>query len=391
MRILLFTGKGGVGKTSVSAATALLSSKMGYKTMVMSTDAAHSLSDSLDMELTDEPVKIRENLWGYEINVQREIKDNWGAVQEYVKLFLSSQGIEDVVAEELSVYPGMDELFSLVKIKKYYDEQAYDVVVVDCAPTGEALRLLSFPEITKWYMKHVFNLERKAVKTVRPIAKYLVPMPIPADNVFASLESMYKKIDGFGDILTNNNVTSVRLVMNPEKMVIKETHRAFTFLCLFGISVDSVIVNKLLPDDIEDPYFSRWKEIHLEHLKTIEESFFPIPIFKSKLFDQELVGIPLLEQMGEDIYGTKDPTDIFYSEMPIKISKEDGRYELNLHLPFTDKEKVELYHRGDELVLKVGWYKRNISLPRALIDKKPIEAKYHQDILKIKFKGEENG
>lgn len=387
MRVILFTGKGGVGKTSVSAATALMCSKLGYRTMVMSTDAAHSLSDSFDMDLTDKPTKITENLFGLEINPQHEIKENWGVIQEYITLFLSSRGINDVVAEELSVFPGMEELFSLIKIKKYNNSKEFDVVIVDCAPTGATLRLLSFPDIIKWYMKHLFNIERKTMKAIRPLADLVLKVPLPTDEVYKSIEDVYKNVEGFSNILSDTTKTTVRLVMNPEKMVIKETHRAFTYLCLYGISVDSIIVNKVLPEDITDSYFERWKELQTEHLQTIKESFSPVPIKNIKLFNKELVGLQLLEKMGKDLYGNEDPTKIYYSGTPIKITKENNQYTLNLQLPFTEKRDIDLYHKGDELILKVGNQKRSIVLPIALIDKSIVEAKYVDDTLKIKFEG----
>ncbi|MFQ6071979.1 MAG: ArsA family ATPase [Methanosarcinales archaeon] len=388
MRVILFTGKGGVGKTSVSASTALMCSKLGYKTMVMSTDAAHSLSDSFDRNLTDKPTKITENLFGLEINPQHEIKENWGVIQEYITLFLSSRGINDVVAEELSVFPGMEELFSLIKIKRYNNSKEFDVVIVDCAPTGATLRLLSFPDIIKWYMKHLFNIERKTMKAIRPLANRVLKVPLPTDEVYGSIEDIYKNVEGFSNILSDNTKTTVRLVMNPEKMVIKETHRAFTYLCLYGISVDSIIVNKVLPEDITDSYFDRWKELQTEHLQTIKESFSSVPIKSIKLFNKELVGLQLLEQMGKNLYGNEDPTKIYYSGTPIKITKEKNQYTLNLQLPFTEKRDIDLYHKGDELILKVGNQKRSIVLPIALVDKSIVEAKYVDDTLKIKFEGE---
>lgn len=388
MRVILFTGKGGVGKTSVSASTALMCSKLGYRTMVMSTDAAHSLSDSFDMNLTDKPTKITENLFGLEINPQHEIKENWGIIQEYITLFLSSRGINDVVAEELSVFPGMEELFSLIKIKRYNNSKEFDVVIVDCAPTGATLRLLSFPDIIKWYMKHLFNIERKTMKVIRPMANRILKVPLPTDEVYESIEDIYKNVEAFSNILSDTTKTTVRLVMNPEKMVIKETHRAFTYLCLYGISVDSIIVNKVLPEDITDSYFDRWKELQTEHLQTIKESFSPVPIKNIKLFNKELVGLQLLEQMGKDLYGNEDPTKIYYSGTPIRITREKNQYTLNLQLPFTEKRDIDLYHKGDELILKVGNQKRSIVLPIALIDKSIVEAKYVDDTLKIKFEGE---
>jgi len=384
MRVLLFTGKGGVGKTSVSAATALQSSRLGHRTMVLSTDAAHSLSDSFDIELGDEPQKIDHNLWGHEINVQHEIQEGWGTIQDYLTLFMRSQGLDEVIAEELSVFPGMEELFSLIKIKQLQEKGEFDVVIVDCAPTGATLRLLSFPDITRWYMKHLFGIERKAVKAIRPVAKRVLSMPLPSEEVFDSAEVFYRNIDEFSRILTDNTQTSVRLVMNPEKMVIKETHRAFTYLCLFGVSVDNVIVNKLLPDEINDPYLRRWKEIQSMHLKTIEESFSPIPITTAKLFDRELIGMEMLQLLAEELY-QDDPTGIFYDRIPITIAREEGADVMSIHLPFIGKGDVDLHHRGDELTITVGSRKRTISLPTSLAGKEPKEARYVKDVLKIRF------
>ncbi len=384
MRVLLFTGKGGVGKTSVSAATALMSSRLGHRTMVLSTDSAHSLSDSFDIELGDEPQKIDHNLWGHEINVQHEIREGWGTIQDYLTLFMRSQGLDGVVAEELSVFPGMEELFSLIKIKQLQEKGEFDVVIVDCAPTGATLRLLSFPDITRWYMKHLFGIERRAMKTLRPVAKRILSMPLPSEEVFDSTETFYRNIDEFSRILTDNTQTSVRLVMNPEKMVIKETHRAFTYLCLFGVSVDAVIVNKLLPDEINDPYLRRWKEIQSMHMKTIEESFSPIPITTAKLFDRELIGMEMLELLAEELY-QDDPTKIFYDRIPITIAREEEADVMSIHLPFIGKGDVDLRHRGDELTITVGSRKRTIALPTSLAGKEPKGARYVKDVLKIRF------
>jgi arsenite-transporting ATPase len=385
MRIILFTGKGGVGKTTLSAATALLSAKKGYKTLIISTDAAHSLSDSFEVELTNIPKKIIPNLYGQEINALEEIERKWGEIKNYLTAFLSAQGIDSIEAEELSVFPGMEELFSLMEIRNYNKTDEYEVIIVDCAPTGDTLRLLSAPEITSWYLKHIFPIQRTAAKAVRPVASRFLPFPFPEDSVFEAMKRLTTQLAEMKGILEDTQKTSIRLIINPEKMVIKEAQRAYTFFNLFGFSVDAILVNRLIPAQVEDPYFKKWKAIQGNYGQMIEEIFSPLPILTLELFSQEIVGKRLLQKIAEAVYGKKDPTQIFFAQKPITIEKEDGHYVLSLSLPFVEKSDLDVFQKGEELFIRVGNFKRNILLPRVLSNSSVKGAKFDNERLKISF------
>jgi arsenite-transporting ATPase len=379
MRLILFTGKGGVGKTTLSAATALLSAKKGYKTLVISTDAAHSLSDSFEVPLANTPLKIAPNLSGREVNALEEIEKKWGDIKAYLTEFFASQGINSIEAEELSVFPGMEELFSLMEIRNYRKTNEYDVIIVDCAPTGDTLRLLSAPEITNWYLKHIFPIQRTAARAVRPVASRILPFPFPKDNIFEAMKKLTLQLAEMKEILEDAKRTSIRLIINPEKMVIKEAQRAYTFFNLFGFSVDLIIVNRMIPDQVEDPYFLEWKTIQEQYYHTIEEIFAPLPLLSLPLFSREIVGLPLLEEIARTVYGDQDPTQLFFSQKPVRIEKVDGRYILSLNLPFVEKSDLDLTQKGEELIVRAGAFKRNILLPRILL---------HHSILGAKFEGE---
>ena len=379
MRLILFTGKGGVGKTTLSAATALLCAKKGYKTLVISTDAAHSLSDSFEVPLSNSPSKIVQNLFGREVNALEEIEKKWGDIKTYLTEFFASQGIDTVEAEELSVFPGMEELFSLMEIRNYRKTNEYDVIIVDCAPTGDTLRLLSAPEITNWYLKHIFPIQRTAARAVRPVVSRILPFPFPQDNIFEAMKKLTGQLAEMKDILEDVKKTSIRLIINPEKMVIKEAQRAYTFFNLFGFSVDLIIVNRMIPQAVEDPYFQKWKIIQEHYYEMIEEIFAPLPLFSLPLLSREIVGIPLLEEIAGTVYGGQDPTQLFFSQRPIQIEKVDGRYILSLNLPFVEKQDLDLTQKGEELIVKAGAFKRNILLPRILL---------HHSIQGAKFEGE---
>jgi len=385
MRLILFTGKGGVGKTTLSAATALLSAKKGYKTLVVSTDAAHSLSDSYEIPLANMPVKIAPNLFGREVNALEEIEKKWGDIKAYLTEFFASQGIDSVEAEELSVFPGMEELFSLMEIRNYRKTNEYDVIIVDCAPTGDTLRLLSAPEITNWYLKHIFPIQRTAAKAVRPVASRFLPFPFPEDKIFEAMKKLTFQLADMKEILEDAKRTSIRLVINPEKMVIKEAQRAYTFFNLFGFSVDLIIVNRMIPAQVEDPYFLEWKAIQEQYYHTIEEIFAPLPLLSLPLFSREIVGLRLLEEIARTVYDDQDPTQLFYSQRPIQIEKIDGRYVLSLNLPFVEKSALDLTQKGEELIVKAGLFKRNILLPRILLHHSVQGAKFEGDRLRITF------
>jgi arsenite-transporting ATPase len=388
MRIVLFTGKGGTGKTTLSAATALLSAQKGHKTLVISTDAAHSLSDSFEVQLLNRPKKITTNLYGQEISAQQEIEEKWGEIKNYLSSLFSSQGIETIEAEEMSLFPGMEELFSLMKIRNYSLTKEYDVVIVDCAPTADTLRLLSAPEITNWYLKHIFPIQRTAAKAVRPVAKKVLPFPFPEDEVFGAMKNLSTQLAEMKEVLVDNQMTSIRLVVNPEKMVIKESQRAFTFFSLFGYTVDMVIVNRVLPDIVKDDYFKKWKNIQESYIQMIHEGFSPIPINNLELFDQEIVGKDLLNKIAKRIYRAEDPTRFFFSEKPISIEKVKDGFDLFLKLPFVKKTDLDLHQNGEELYIQVGNFKRTILIPHSLLSYAIGDAKFEEEKLRISFRKE---
>lgn len=385
MRVLLYTGKGGVGKTSVSAATALRCADLGYRTLIMSTDPAHSLADSFAQPIGGEPTPLADNLFGLEIDPFREIEENWATVKDYLSTLFASQGIDDIVAEELSIFPGMDELFSLLKIRQFYEQNAYDVIVVDCAPTGATLRLLHFPEMTSWYMRKLFRIERKVVGTIRRFTDEIFSVPLPGDEFYDTVERLYKRVGDMKSVLADPIVTSIRLVLNPEKMVIEETRRAYTYLNLFGFVCDAVIANKVLPEEVTDEYFSEWKASQQRYLEEVEASFGELAIFKVRLYEKEVVGIEAVRQMAQDLYGDRDPTERFSDTKQMKIVKRGKDYWLELNLPFTEKGEINLLRKGDELIIKVGAVKRHLVLPHILAKQEAKGAKFENGLLKIRF------
>jgi len=386
MRIILFTGKGGVGKTTLAAATALLSAQKGYRTLIISTDAAHSLADAFEVQLSNEPQKISSNLYGQEINSLEQVEKKWGEIKNYLTAFFASQGIDVIEAEEMSVFPGMEELFSLMEIRNYNRTSDFEVIIVDCAPTGDTLRLLSAPEITGWYLKHIFPLQRTAAKAVRPVASRVLPFPFPEDKVFEAMKNLTVQLAEMKDILADSSQTSIRLVVNPEKMVIKEAQRAFTFFNLFGYMVDLIIVNRIIPAAVKDLYFQNWKALQAEYQQMIRECFSPIPILSSDLFPEEIVGKKLLAEMAKKVYSSHDPTKLFFNQKPIIVEKTDSGFDLLLHLPFVTKKDIELAQKEEELSIKAGQYKRNILLPPTLLSYSVKGAKFERQKLRIYFR-----
>ncbi len=385
MRILLYTGKGGVGKTTIAAATAVKAAELGYRTIVLSTDTAHSLGDSFDIPLSGEPQLIAPNLWGQETDICKTMETQLVDIQDWMVALMAWRGMEGIKADEMAVFPGMEELANLLYIVKYYDSGDYDLIIIDCAPTGEMLRFLSYPEVLQWYMDRIFPIHRKAAVVARPIVKHVLGMPMPDDEVFQSMERLFKQLSRMQTVLTDPEKASIRLVVNPEKMVIKEAQRAYTYLNLYGYATDLVICNRLIPEKVDDRYFESWKESQSKYYIMIEESFAPIPILSIPLLEQEVVGIGMLHLVAEVIYGERDPTEVFFRGQAQGIEKEDGYYVLTLRLPFITKGDISLLKNGDELIVQVANYKRNIILPHTLASLTVKEAKFEEEKLRIRF------
>jgi arsenite-transporting ATPase len=392
MRNIIFTGKGGVGKTSVAAATALKAADMGFKTLIMSTDPAHSLGDSLDVELGPSPVKITENLWGQEVSVFGDLNLNWDVVREHFAHLMASRGIEGVYAEEMGVLPGMEELFSLSYIKRYNEEQKdFDLLVVDCAPTGETLRLLSLPETFGWFIKFIRNVEKYMVKPmIRPLSKKVKKLDdfVAPEEVYEKVDNLFSSTEGIIDLLADGSKTTMRLVMNPEKMVIKESMRALTYLNLYGITVDRITINRVMPDQSPDPYFQKWRAIQQKYIEQIQGAFAPIPIAEVPLFDNEVVGLEMLRRVGEKVYGNENPLDIFFKEDPININKiSDGHYTVRVKLPFMESMGLEpkILKLGDDLTIRIGDYQKVVALPIFLAGLESAGASFEDGWLSIEF------
>ncbi len=384
MRIILFTGKGGVGKTSISAATALRLAKKGYKTLVLSTDPAHSLGDVFGVTLENRPTPIVPNLEGQEVTVVEALRDYWNDVQEYVVEVFRIQGMDDITAEEMAILPGFDELASILYVDTYCQEERYDTIVVDTAPTGASLKFLSLPEMAQWYMQRLFKVNRALAKIARPLTRPFMQIPIPDDEVFAGVERLYITVERAKRLLQDPEVTTVRLVTNAEKMVIAETRRAYTYLSLYGYPVDAVIVNRLLPDEVGG-YLDRWKEVQAENLKTIEESFKGLPILKVPMLQDELLGQEALETVATILYGRRDPAKVFVKERPFQVVRDskEGKATISVKAPFLEKEQVQLLNRGGILVVEASKWRRIFTLPETLTHYEPTGAVFKEDMLSI--------
>jgi arsenite/tail-anchored protein-transporting ATPase len=385
VRVILFTGKGGVGKTTVAAATAVRAARSGLRTLVMSTDPAHSLADSFELEIGPTSTEIAPSLWAQEVDAQERLEDNWREIQDYLNQLMNWAGTDTIQAEELTVIPGLDEIFALIDVKTHVESGRYDALVVDCAPTAETLRLLSLPEIMNWYIERIFPVERRVVKAVRPIVSRMTTLPIAGDSVFAAVERLHRNLDAVKRILTDPATSSVRLVVNPEKMVIAEARRTYTYLGLFGYRVDAVVVNRIIPDSVVDPYFGKWKDIQAEHLATVHESFEPVPILTARLFDREMIGVPLLTEMGDEVYEDLDALSVLYEDDPIRVQKRGSGYVLRMRLPFVSRDDMDIHRRGEELYVRVGSYKRNLILPQTLRRMNVREANFAGDHLEVTF------
>ena len=390
-RTILYTGKGGVGKTSVAAATARRCAAAGLRTVVLSTDPAHSLSDSLEAELGSDPTPCGPNLFGQEVQAQEEMERNWEAVQDWLGELLAERGVDRISADELTVPPGMDELFSLLQIKNHHESGDYDCVIVDCAPTGETLRFLSFPDVATWWLEKVFPWERRLVSAARPFARGFLDIPLPGDAVFEDVERLVRNLVAMNDILRDHSSTSIRLVMNPDRMVVKEAMRTFTYLNLYGYLTDAVVVNRIFPPELSEGYFADWREVQHEHMELVRSAFSPVPILTAPYFPREVIGDEMLDRLAEELFGARAPADLLHRELSQELSADNGRATLRLPIPFADRGDIELKKIGLEVIVRVGGQKRTIILPPTLAGYSTSGARFEGGALQVFFERSDHG
>ena len=385
MRILLFTGKGGVGKTTVAAATAVRASQAGLRTIVVSTDPAHSLADAFDCPLEDHPTPIALRLWGQQLNARLRFEETWEDVRKYMVDVLDWVGADSLEAEELAVVPGLDEVFSLADIKQFATSGDYDLVVVDCAPTAETIRLLSLPDVLGWYMDRVFDAQRRLTRLARPMLSRFSNLPVAGDQVFGGIRRFYDRLEGVRELLTDGDITSARLVVNPERLVVAEARRTYTYLSLFGYHVDGVVVNRILPTALDHPWLDQWKKSQSEHLQTIADAFAPLPMLTAELADRELLGVDDLSSFASDLYGDLDVADRLSYVEPLRVDAVGDSLVLSVQMPFTERDDVRLGRTDSELFVSVGPHRRALLLPDSLVRREVGHAHFEGDRLEVEF------
>src|SRR3954453_12960600 len=390
-RTILYTGKGGVGKTSVTGATGRRCAEQGMRTIMLSTDPAHSLSDSLEAELGSEPTACGERLWGQEVQAQEEMERHWENVQEWLAELLAEHGVDQISAEELTVPPGMDELFSLLQIKRHHEEARFDAIIVDCAPTGETLRLLSFPDVCTWWLEKVFPWERRLMAAARPFARTLLDIPLPSEAVMDDVQRLARNLVEMNSILRDRSTTTIRLVMNPDRMVVREAMRTFTYLNLYGYLTDAVVVNRVFPDEVADGYFGAWAETHKRQMELVRSAFSPVPILIAPYFEKEVVGPQMLDRLGTELFDDTDASKVLFEELTQELTTDNGTATLRLTIPFAEKAEIGLKKIGMEVVVRVGTQKRTIVLPQALAAYRPSGARFEDGALNVTFEKEPSG
>jgi arsenite-transporting ATPase len=382
-RIILYTGKGGVGKTSVAAATAR---RIGGRTLVLSTDPAHSLAESLQLAVGSEPTEVGGGVWAQQVQAQDELEQNWSAVQGWLGGVLAERGVERIAAEELTVPPGADELFSLLQLKRHAESGEWDAIVVDCAPTGETLRLLSFPDAARWWLDRVMGRESALLSAARPIARAFLDLSLPDERVMEDVQRLVRNLIAMHELLRDASRVTIRLVTTPDRMVVAEAMRTFTYLNLYGYLCDAVVVNRVFPPDVGE-YFGGWREVQSEQLELVESGFAPVPVLRAPYFEQEVMGAAMLDRLSGALFEGRDAGAVLHDRLAQELALEDGRAELRLDLPFVSKGDVALKKIGLELVVRVDGHRRTIVLPGALAGFKPTSAKLAEGSLVVGFEG----
>jgi arsenite/tail-anchored protein-transporting ATPase len=387
-RTILYTGKGGVGKTSVATATARRCAAQGLRTIVLSTDPAHSLAESLETAVGGRPTDVGGGLYAQQIQAQDELERHWSGVQRWLGGILMERGVDRIAAEELTVPPGGDELFSLLALKAHHESGDWDVIVVDCAPTGETLRLLSFPDAAQWWLDKVLGRERALLAAARPLARTFLDLQLPDERAFAEIQSLVANLVAMHDLLRDAEHASIRLVMTPDRMVIAEAMRTFTYLNLYGYVTDAVVVNRVFPDEVGS-YFGAWREVQAEQLELVESGFAPVPVLRAPYFEREVLGAEMLDRLGDALFAGRDPAAVLHGRVTQELSLHDGGAELRLDLPFVSKGDVSLKKIGLELVVRVDGHKRTILLPGAMAAHRPSSATLTDGALVVGFTEQE--
>jgi arsenite/tail-anchored protein-transporting ATPase len=387
VRIILYTGKGGVGKTTLSAATALRSAELGHRTLVMSTDVAHSLADALGSDLGNEPQAVgTQPLWAAELDTGEELERYWGHVKRRIAEALVKQGVQAPVAGELAILPGLDEILALIRIKRYVEQGAYDALIIDSAPTGAAMRLLGAPDLERWYVRHLAGLSSGLARLLIPSVQKAIKLPLSEGLIQDQIRQLFDEIKHLREILTDAQATSVRLVLNPDHLSVQETQRAFTYMSLFGLAVDAIFVNRILPSEIQDPFFAHWKADQADHLERVAEAFAPLPVFQVSLMRREVVGIEALAELARGLYGAQDPIAPLSEEQPLRFFTEHGHHILALRLAGVESGAVELEKDGDELRVRLGRFRRTLMLPQVLAALEPAWAEVRGQELRVAFR-----
>ena len=387
-RIIVFTGKGGVGKTSTAAAHAVMAARAGKRTLIVSTDMAHNLSDLFMKELKEEPTEIIDNLDGLEIDSNYEMERYYGTISKTFKKMLTFEKQKDSeVFDDIVVFPGIEELFSLLKIHELFDSGKYELIVVDCAPTGETLSLLKFPELFSWYMEKLFPIGKVAMKVLRPISKAAFKLEMPDDRAMNDIEKLYIKLGNLQTLLKDRDICSIRLVTIPEKMVVEETKRNFMYLNLYNFNVDGLYINRIIPEDVNNSFFTQWKEIQKYYLEEIEAVFTNVPIFKIKWYEADINGVEGLERIVADSLTDNNILKVLKTTVNETFNKTDKGYRLDIFIPLAEKSAFDLFESGSDIIVKIGNFKRNIPIPNTLRKHQMASAKLNEGILSIYFEG----
>ena len=385
-RIIIFTGKGGVGKSTIACANGVKASQEGLKTLIVSTDMAHNLGDIFEIDIKEEPVLVSENLYAIEINPNHEMERNYENIKDAVKKMMPAlNNSEGAGIDVITAIPGIEELLSLLRIKEFYDSNKYNLIIVDCAPTGETLSLLKLPELLSWYFEKLFPIGKISMKILRPVSKSLFKMELPNTETLNDIENLYVKLRELDALFKDRNVCSIRIVTVPEKMIVEETKRNYMYCNLYNFNVDALYINRILDDNVNNDFFNEWKKMQKEYLQVLNDSFNGINIFKIKWYGSDINGYDYIKKVSEDSLTQKNMFNVLKSDSNEVYEKNENGYNLKINIPFADKDNFDLSVSSNDLIIKIGNFKRNVTLPDVLKKYEVTHAKLDSNILCVKF------